>query len=159
MIRESRLWMALKPKQRPSQGPDTPLQQDWKDNIQQAAASWFLVYKPAAWDHCRTDRSEQHTAAMIRNIQGDLKQLAQVPHLSQNKEECLFSHGTAALEISPTYPTQRRRETSWCRGGSITHCLQLRAELVLVCCCTVVVFPERESPVKLIEMGLHTSEF
>lgn len=68
------LWMAPKPKQLPSQGPDTPLQQDSKDNIQQAAASQLLAYKPAAWDHWRADRSEQHTAATTRNIQGDLKQ-------------------------------------------------------------------------------------
>ena len=73
------LWMAPKPKQRPSQGPDTPLQQGSKDNTQQAAASRLLAYKPAARDHWRTDRSKQHTAATIRNIQGDLKQASPGP--------------------------------------------------------------------------------
>lgn len=140
--------MAPKPKQRPSQGPDTPQQQDSKDNIQQAAASRLLAYKPAAWDHWRTDRSEQHTAAMIRNIQGDLKQASPGPMSLLEQEGILVQpQHYSAWDRYPQH-TLRSRKASQCQGGSVTSCPQPRAELVLVCCCTVAVFPERQSPGK-----------
>lgn len=132
------------------------LQQDSKDNIWQAAASQLLVYKPAAWDHWCTDRSEQHTAVTIRYSQGDLKQASPSPRSHLEQEGMAVQPQHCSTQDTPNIPCAAEEREEHYRGGSVTHCLQPSAEPVLVCCCTVAVLPEMQSPGKTIETSLQT---
>lgn len=133
------------------------LLQDSKHNIQQAAASQLLVYKPAAWDHWCTDRSEQRTGVTIRYSQGDLKQTSSSPRSHLEQEGMPVQPEHCSTQGTPNTPWAAEKGEEPCWGGSRTRCLQPRAEPVLVCCCTVGVLPQMQSPGKSIEISLHTA--
>lgn len=160
------LWIAPKTKQRPSQGPDTPRQQDSKGNIQQAAASRLLAYKPAAWGHWHTDRSEQHTAATIRNTQGDLKQASPGPRSLPQQGGMLVQPQHCSARDTPNIPyaaekrgkpvARRERNTlpaaeGRARPGLLLHCggVSREAKPRKAQSCLVT------WPVRDVEMGLH----
>lgn len=135
------------------------LQQDSKDSIQQAAACQLLVYKPAAQDHWCTDRSEQHTAVTIRYSQRPegLKQASPSPRSCLEQEGMPVQPEHCSTRDTPNIPCAAEKGEELCWGGSVTCCLQPRAEPVLVCCSTVAVLPEMQSSGKPIETGLHTA--
>lgn len=93
-------------------------------SIRQAAASQLLVYKPAAWDHWCTDRSEQHTAVTIRYSQGDLKQASPSPRSHLEQEGMAVQPQHCSTRDTPNIPCAAEEREEHCRGGSGTHCLQ-----------------------------------
>lgn len=94
------------------------LQQDSKDNIQQAAASQLLVYKPAAWDHWCTDRSEQHAAVTIRYSQGDPQQASPSPRSRLEQEGMPVQPQHCSNRDTPNTPCAAEKREEPCQGGS-----------------------------------------